>query len=196
VPSWEPHARPPELLQTLCTKALFFQAESSVTLSLFSPQGSISALLANYALAHLRCTNRVFNNSMGGPSLIFPSLRTRNRVPWCTLCTRSMPSWQSSTEPSMILSSLCLSLHSLTSKVFNNLEVSPLEFKTSSGAPSWHDSVQIPQNSEVHSMHWLTEPTTLCHATSCMKPQRTRREISKPVTVVSIVLMNLCTHFS
>jgi hypothetical protein len=54
--------------------------------------------------------------------LVFSS--TLNRVLLQrTLCICSMPTWQSSTESSVILSATVFQLHSLASKVFNNLEV-------------------------------------------------------------------------
>jgi hypothetical protein len=47
------------------------------------------------------------------------------------------PPGRASTEPLVIMLSLCLPLHSLTSKVFNNLEASSFESMTSAGVPSW-----------------------------------------------------------
>jgi hypothetical protein len=60
--------------------------------------------------------------------------------------------------------SLCLPLHSLSSKVFSNLEASPLSLQFLWCALLTRSFLNSTQNSNVHSLHWLTESSTLCHA--------------------------------
>jgi hypothetical protein len=54
---------------------------------------------------------------------------------------------------------------------------------TSSGAPSWHNSVQIPQNLEVHSMHWLNAS---CAFAQC-PPDRAFTELSTILPPLSVL---------
>jgi hypothetical protein len=57
----------------------------------------------------------------------------------------------------------CVLLYTVLPPMCSTTLRSFLEPTTSANVPSWHVFVQIPQNPEVHSMHWFSEPAVFYH---------------------------------
>jgi hypothetical protein len=95
-------------------------SESSVILFFFlnSQQSSSFVHSLHWLNAHLAELHRILSDS----GFCLNSQQSSSTAP---LCICSMPTWQSFTELTELLSATVSLIHSLASKVFNNLEVFP-----------------------------------------------------------------------
>jgi hypothetical protein len=140
----------------------------SVSSSELSTEFFLKCTLAHMLNAHLAELHRILSDS---GSLLNSQQSSSN----CTLCLCSMPTWQSLQNPHRILSATVSLIHSLASKVFNNLEVFP-ELLIPVLVPQARLCLN-PQCSEVHPLCTAIRTRSVLSHPPGVKPQRPSPEI-------------------